>query len=92
MQLVVYACALADSVADLGLYNIDSRAIAIDGAGRASMEIEFWTETLARWSEVVEQAAANLANGDVRLRAWQSARDARALNLISRYGELHRDS
>ena len=92
VQLVVYACALADSVADLGLYNIDSRAIAIDGAGRASMEIEFWTETLARWSEVVEQAAANLANGDVRLRAWQSARDARALNLISRYGELHRDS
>ena len=92
VQLVVYACALADSVADLGLYNIDSRAIAIDGAGRASMEVELWTETLARWSEVVEQAAANLASGDVRLRAWQSTRDARALNLISRYGELHRDS
>ena len=92
VQLVVYACALADSVADLGLYNIDSRAIAIDGAGRASMEVELWTETLARWSEVVEQAAANLASGDVRLRAWQSTRDARALNLISRYGELRRDS
>jgi probable DNA repair protein len=92
VQLVVYACALADSVADLGLYNIDSRAIAIDGASRASMEAERWSETLEGWTEIVEQAAADLASGDVRLRAWQSARDARALNLISRYGALHRDA
>ena len=92
MQLVVYACALSDPVAALGLYNIDSREIAIDAAGRTSMDSERWAESLTRWSETAEQAAAGLANGDVRLRGWQSARDARPLNLLSRYGELHRDS
>jgi probable DNA repair protein len=92
MQLVVYASALADPVAALGLYNIDSRDIAIADTGRASMEAEAWAESLSRWSDVVEQAATELAHGDVRLRAWQSARDARPLNLLSRYGELRRDA
>jgi probable DNA repair protein len=92
IQLVVYACALADPVAALGLYNIDSREIALAAAGRAAMGIETWTESLSRWSGVVEQAATELARGDVRLRARQSAREARSLNLLSRYGELHRDS
>jgi len=92
VQLVVYACALADPVAELGLFNIDSRNIGVDGAGHASMEADAWAEALARWSEDVERAATDLAGGDVRLRAWQSARDARPLNLISRYGELQRDS
>jgi len=92
VQLVVYACALADPVAELALYNIDSRNIGVDGAGHASMDAEAWAEALARWSEDVEHAATDMAGGDVRLRAWQSARDARPLNLISRYGELHRDS
>lgn len=92
MQLVVYACALADPVAALGLYNIDSREIAIADAGRESMGADAWAESLSQWSDVVEQVATQLAQGDVRLRAWQSARDARPLNLLSRYGELRRDS
>lgn len=92
VQLVVYACALVDTVSELGLYNIDSREIAIEGAGRASMEADAWAESLGRWSERVKQAADELAEGDVRLRNWQGARDARALNLLSRYGELRRDS
>jgi len=92
MQLAVYACALQDPVAALGLYNIDSRQVGIDSADREAMGAELWAESLTRWSEAVEQAATELANGDVRLRAWQSARDARPLHLLSRFGELHRDS
>jgi probable DNA repair protein len=92
MQLVVYACALADPVAALGLYNVDSRDIAIADAGRSSMDDESWADSLSRWTAAARQAAIELAHGDVRLRAWQSAQDARPLNLLSRFGELRHDS
>jgi hypothetical protein len=92
VQLAVYACALPNPVAALALYNIDSRAIALNGAGRDSMNVAEWEESLTRWAEQVERAAVELAAGDVRVRFWQNVRDARALNLLSRYGELHRDA
>ena len=92
VQLAVYACALPNPVAALALYNIDSRAVALNGAGRDSMNVAEWEESLSRWAEQVERAAVELAAGDVRVRFWHNVRDARALNLLSRYGELHSDA
>jgi probable DNA repair protein len=92
VQLVVYACALGDPVATLGLFNIDSRKVAIDDVGLRATDAEKWAELLARWSRHVELAGTELAAGDVRLCSWQSARDARELNLLSRYAELASDA
>jgi len=91
-QLVVYACAMPNPVAALALYNIDSRETDVDSAGRDSMDAAEWHASLQRWVEQVERAAVELTAGDVRVRYWQNVRDARALNLLSRYAELHRDA
>ncbi len=91
-QLVVYAIAAAEPVAALGFYNVDSRGTALDASGRDTMGAETWREALDRWSREVEQAAGEFAAGDVRIRYWQTLRDARPLNLLSRFGELRRDA
>ncbi len=89
-QLVVYAAAQAASVSDLGLVNVDSRDVGIDGVGvHLSGDADF-AETLKGWVETVAEAAAGLARGDVRINRAQSARDARPLALLSRYQELVR--
>ncbi len=90
-QLVVYAIAAGEPVAALGFYNIDSRETFLDASGRDAMGDEGWREALARWSRDVENAAVEFAAGDVRLRYWQTLRDARPLNILSRFGELRRD-
>lgn len=91
MQLVVYACAVGDPVAGLGLVNIDSRSISIDGAGRAFREDDDWESTLTKWISQVEMAAADMQRGDVRINGLQSANVARPLSLLSRIGELLRE-
>jgi probable DNA repair protein len=91
VQLVVYACAVRDAVAGMGLYNVDSRLVAIDGAERSMMSAQDWEQTLARWKADVATAAGNFQQGDVRVNARQSIKDARALNLLSRFTELRRD-
>ena len=91
VQLVVYAAAVEGPLAELGLYNIDSRMTGIDGAGRDSMGEEAWQAWLDEWRARVRRAAEEIASGDVRIRRWQNVGDARALNLLSRYGELRRD-
>ena len=91
-QLIVYATAVDGSVAGLGFYNIDSRETALDVCERDAIGAEEWQESLQRWIQAVEKAAAEFAAGDVRLRYWQTLRDARPLNVLSRFGELRRDA
>ena len=89
-QLVVYAATQAAAVSDLGLVNVDSRDVSIDGMGvHLSNDADF-AETLSGWVQTVVEAAAALARGDVRINRAQGVRDARALALLSRYQELVR--
>ena len=91
-QLVVYAIAATDPVAALGFYNVDSRETGLDASGRDAMGDDAWQEALQRWSRSIESAAGDFAAGDVRIRYWQTRRDARPLNILSRFGELRRDA
>ena len=91
-QLLVYAMAVADPVAALGFYNIDSRETALDACGREDMGAEDWQQALERWTQAVASAAGEFAAGDVRIRYWQTLRDARPLNILSRFGEIRRDA
>jgi len=91
MQLVVYACVVGEPVAGLGLVNVNSRIVDIDGAGRCFDNDEAWDVTLAGWQQQVEVAAANLQRGDVRINGLQSTDSARPLSLLSRINELRRD-
>lgn len=90
LQLVVYACAVSEAVADLGLFNIDSRGVDIDGAGRHFTPKIDWDDSFSRWKGLVAGAAANLRRGDVRLEALQTNDSARTLMLLSRLGEIRR--
>lgn len=92
VQLIVYAIAVEGPVAALGFFNIDSRATALDACGRDAMDAEEWQDSLQRWTQAIEQAAGEFAAGDVRIRYWQTLRDARPLNILSRFGELSRDA
>lgn len=91
-QLIVYAAAVEEPVAALGFVNIDSRETALDGCGRDAMDAEEWQRSLMHWTQAIEKAAGEFVAGDVRIRHWQTLRDARLLNILSRYGELRRDS
>jgi len=91
MQLIVYACISDRAVAGLGLFNVDSKLTAIDGAGPAISEFDEWQSTLERWKQQVVDAASDIASGDVRVNSIQDGRDARPLNLLSRFPELERE-
>jgi probable DNA repair protein len=90
LQLLVYACAVTEPVADLGLFNIDSRGVDIDGAGQHFTPKIDWDTSLSRWTGLVADAATNLRRGDVRLDALQTNESARTLMLLSRLGEIRR--
>jgi len=90
MQLVVYASAIEEPVASLGLVNIDSRGVDIDAAGSDFTPKIDWDTELGRWKLQVTDAAAELRRGDVRVDALQSNDAARSLGLLSRIGELRR--
>ena len=92
MQLLTYACAISDPIAGIGLVNIDTRNIAIDAVGRTFTPDLDWDAALPRWLERVRNAAGEIRNGDVRINAWQTTKDARPLSLLSRIGELRRDA
>ena len=92
MQLVVYASAVKEPVAGLGLVNIDSRGVDIDAAGRDFTPKMSWDSELGRWKLQVDGAAAELQRGDARLDALQSNDAARPLGLLSRIGELRRET
>ena len=90
--MIVYATAVDKPVAALGFFNIDARATALDACGRDAMDAEEWQGSLLRWTQAIAQAAGEFAAGDVRIRYWQTLRDARPLNILSRFGELARDA
>ena len=91
-QLIVYAIAIEKPVASLGFFNIDSRETTLDTCGRDAMTAEEWQESLQSWTQAIEKAGGELVAGDVRIRRWQTLRDARPLNILSRFGELRRDA
>ena len=89
-QLVVYAATVARKVSDLGLFNVDSRDVAINGVGVTLSGNAAFEATLGDWIHEVETGAAMLRAGDVRVNQLQGAEDARAYGLLSRYAELVR--
>ena len=91
LQLVVYACAMTDPVAGLGLVNIDSRSVDLDGAGSGFTRDIDWPESLAAWQQLVHETAAEIHRGDVRINGVLSRRASRALSLLTRIAELKRD-
>ena len=91
MQLVVYACMTDRQVTGLGLFNVDSKFLGIDGAGPALSDHAEWEESLGGWKQQVIDAAKQIAAGDARINLLMPERDAQALNLISRRSELKRD-
>lgn len=91
LQLVVYACVARHRVGGLGLFNVDSGFLGIDGVGPALRDSPSWDEDLGRWKNQVFAAADGLAKGDVRIKISQPIADARPLALLSRREELRRD-
>ena len=91
IQLVVYAYALDGKVSDLGLVNVDSRVVGIDGAGKTLTPDIDWDEELETWCRLAERAARELRAGDVRLSSLHSLQSARPLSLLSRSRELAHD-
>lgn len=92
LQLVVYACALDASFSGLALFNVDSRGTGLDGAGPAFDSGDDWPQRLDEWKGIVRAAAALIAAGDVRLNIRQNSRDARPLDVLSRYAELRHEA
>jgi len=90
MQLVVYTRALHEPVAGLGLVNIDSREVAMDVVGRDYSPDLDWDDVLSDWQSQVDDAAAEIRQGDVRINAQQTVQAARPLSLLSRIRELQR--
>ena len=91
LQLVVYAFALAEPVSGIGLLNVDTRSIALDGAGRELSPKLNWDDALARWKDKVAAAAGEIAAGDNRINMLQNTQAARPLSILSRHQELLRD-
>ena len=88
-QLIAYACALDEPVAQLSLANVDSRTVVFHGAG--ARDLQNWTEVLAAWSRRVRDACAEISRGDVRINRRQTTDDARPNNLLTRFTELRID-
>lgn len=91
LQLLVYARAVPDAVGGIGLFNIDSRQVALDALAREQLPGPEWDSRLAEWQESLTRVAAQMAAGDVRVARWQTNRSARSLALLSRYQELLRE-
>lgn len=95
LQLSVYACAIESNVGALALMNVDSKAIAVKGAGieggpwKPRDEVE-WYATLDDWRSDVMHLLREFSAGDVRVNLLQSASEGRFLNILSRKEELRR--
>jgi hypothetical protein len=92
LQLVVYARAVSGPVAGLAFFNVDSREVCINGAGREFTPKLDWDAALTDWSAQVNAAAAAMQRGDTRLNTALPARDSRSFALLSRIRELQHDN
>lgn len=90
-QLVLYAMAAQAEVEALGLYNVDSLQVGVDGYGESINGKDDLAARLAEWTATVRYAARTFVEGDVRLNLVQGSRDARPLALLSRYEERIRE-
>ncbi len=90
-QLVLYSLAFGDNVAALGLYNVDSRLVSINGAGKTLDGRDSWHRDLAGWSAIALAHLDRMIEGDLRVNAFQALRDSRQTALLSRVAELKRD-
>ena len=91
IQLVVYSCAIDEPVAGLGLVNVDSRSIDIDGAGKDLTPDLDWAGALPQWQDEVANAASEIRRGDVRIGYAKDTEKSRPYGLLSRISELRRD-
>jgi len=94
LQLVVYACALEESIGGLVLVNIDSRSIIYSGAGADvpwdKKCADLWPERLAAWQEKVARAMRQIARGDVRINLSMPSDKTRPLSILNRFEERSR--
>jgi hypothetical protein len=94
LQLVVYACALDESIGGLVLINIDSRSIIYSGAGADvpwdKKRADQWPERLAAWQEKVTNAMGQIAKGDARINLSLPSDKTRPLSILSRFEERSR--
>ncbi len=90
-QLVAYAAAIDEPVSALALAWLDSRDVTFSGAGNGFAPRDDWADVLATWIADIHEACDRFATGDVRINPQQNLRDARQLNLLSRYTEVIRD-
>ena len=90
-QLVLYALGVPDRVEALGLYNVDSLKVGIDGYGLSIDGRDDLADKLDEWTATISSAVSAFAAGDVRLNLVQGSRAARPLALLSRYEERIRD-
>jgi len=94
LQLVVYACALDESIGGLVLINIDSRSIVYKGTGANvpwdTKRADQWPERLATWQEKVATAMRQIARGDVRINLSLPNDKTRPLSILSRFEERSR--
>ncbi|MBU2677419.1 MAG: PD-(D/E)XK nuclease family protein [Gammaproteobacteria bacterium] len=92
IQLIAYACAIEEVVSAVALVNIDMREMSFDGAGRGYTDEAAWPDALESWKQLVRSTCADMSRGDVRMNGVQVVKDARPINLLSRYTELRRDA
>jgi probable DNA repair protein len=93
-QLILYGLTFGQDGRDvtaLGLYNVDSRVVGINGAGQALDDRDSFGKDLATWSAVALSHLERLIEGDLRVNAFQDQRDSRRTALLSRVAELKRD-
>jgi len=94
LQLVVYACALDEKVGGLALININTRSIEYKGTGGSSSwdtkRADQWVERMATWKERVDMLMQQIATGDIRINLNLSNKQAKTLNILSRFEELRR--
>ncbi len=90
-QLVAYTMAVDARVAELAYFNIDSRLVDYNGAGRNLTPDIDWDGELAAWQQAVRDALRQFERGDVRVNGAIPARDSRSFGLLSRVQELQRE-
>jgi probable DNA repair protein len=90
-QLVAYTMAFETPVAELAFFNIDSRLVDYNGAGKDLTPDIDWDAELAVWQDNIRNAMREFERGDVRINGAIPARDSRSFGLLSRVRELQRE-
>lgn len=92
LQLVAYADALGADIAGILFINVDSREIALRGAGEGWRDKDDpeWALLFSSWQTQLHEVVAGLASGDARIDTWQTAAQGRMLNILSRLEEQKR--